>query len=237
MDGLTVFVPVKNMQDTLPRALDSVLSQTVKNYKIVVGVDPESTDNSEDIAKKYGTIVIKSDNPGLGGVLRLWRSHRMPYNLVGQLDADDELKPQAVESMLSIFDKNLDVGLAWSRHIKHPQGTIGCSKPLPEGKTLLEAMVEGWWGASHFRVFRQTVYLTAPYKLHKAVTPASDQVFVMCMSLTGCKCGFLPQILYVYHTEGLNRISIQSKFWSVSKKWKRRYLRYLKNYVKTLQRG
>ena len=57
-DLLTIIIPVKNGANYLQTALDGIKQQNM-NTEIIV-VDDGSTDNTSDIAKNYGCIVIKN---------------------------------------------------------------------------------------------------------------------------------------------------------------------------------
>ncbi len=50
---VTIFVPVKNAENTIKECVDSLLKQTYKNRQIIV-IDNMSTDKTYDILKRYG---------------------------------------------------------------------------------------------------------------------------------------------------------------------------------------
>lgn len=49
---ISIIVPVFNVEDYLPRCLDSILAQTHRNLEIIL-VDDGSTDSSGDICDAY----------------------------------------------------------------------------------------------------------------------------------------------------------------------------------------
>lgn len=55
---ISIILPVYNAQETISKAIDSVLLQTYKNYELII-VNNGSTDNSEEICKKYINEKIK----------------------------------------------------------------------------------------------------------------------------------------------------------------------------------
>ena len=94
---ISVIVPIYNVACHLHRALDSILSQTYKDWEAIL-VDDGSTDNSGKIAEEYAQKdnrfkVIHKTNGGLSDA----RNAGMEY-LSGEflifLDADDFLHPQ-----------------------------------------------------------------------------------------------------------------------------------------------
>ena len=60
----SIIVPVYNTEKYLKRCLDSIKSQTFKDYEVII-VNDGSTDNSSDIISKYPYKVINQENLGL----------------------------------------------------------------------------------------------------------------------------------------------------------------------------
>lgn len=76
---LSIIIPVYNTERYIRDCLDSILSQTFKNYEVIL-VDDESTDNSSRICDEFATKdcrlkVIHADKggyqrPGILGLMR-----------------------------------------------------------------------------------------------------------------------------------------------------------------------
>lgn len=102
---ITIGIPSYNQQDYLCDAIDSALAQTVPCEIIVV--DDGSTDNSLEIARRYGNKikVISQVNKGLASA-----RNTIIMNMMGDfllpLDADDVLLPNAVEKILDAIEKD-----------------------------------------------------------------------------------------------------------------------------------
>jgi glycosyltransferase involved in cell wall biosynthesis len=61
----SVIIPTFNRAQTLARAIESVLSQTYKNFELII-VDDGSTDSTQDILNNYPQLkVIKQENHGV----------------------------------------------------------------------------------------------------------------------------------------------------------------------------
>ncbi|MBV9526809.1 glycosyltransferase [Sphingomonas sp.] len=91
-----VVITTYNHARFLGEAIDSVLSQTVAPAEIVV-VDDGSTDDPETVTAKYPSVhLIRQDNRGLAAARNTgWRATSSPF--VAFLDADDWLRPTAIE--------------------------------------------------------------------------------------------------------------------------------------------
>ena len=94
---ISVVVPIYNVERFLPRALDSILSQTHKDWEAIL-VDDGSTDTSGSIADEYARRdarfkVVHKENGGLSDArnagMKLIRGEYLLF-----LDADDFLYPQ-----------------------------------------------------------------------------------------------------------------------------------------------
>ena len=60
----SIIVPVYNTEKYVKRCLDSIKSQTFKDYEVII-INDGSTDNSSDIISKYPYKIINQENQGL----------------------------------------------------------------------------------------------------------------------------------------------------------------------------
>lgn len=109
---ISVIMPTFNRAKTIERAIKSVLNQTYTNIEFII-IDDGSTDNTSEILSRFSDhrIVIfrheknkgvtAAKNTGLKNIKGEWFSI---------FDSDDEMFPEAIETMISIplyFDKNV----------------------------------------------------------------------------------------------------------------------------------
>ena len=101
--SVSVIIPVYNVEEYLPRCLDSVLKQSRKDYEIIC-VDDGSTDGCGDILDRYAEEhaairVIHRENGGLSVArnsgMRVARGEYIYF-----LDSDDFIHPQMLETTL-----------------------------------------------------------------------------------------------------------------------------------------
>lgn len=116
MIKLSVIVPVYNVEEYLSRCIDSIISQNLNDYEIIL-VDDESTDNSGEIAERYSkkyefVRVIHQKNKGLSGARNTGLcAANGEYILF--VDSDDWLVPNSIGKILQEAQKRrLDVGVA-----------------------------------------------------------------------------------------------------------------------------
>lgn len=109
----TAIIPAFNEERYVARAIDSVLSQTVRPEQIVV-VDDGSTDGTAAVIKQYasdGVTHLYQENGGLASARNAGiRAARGMY--IGFLDADDEWKAHLVSDVKRIFAQHPN--LVWA---------------------------------------------------------------------------------------------------------------------------
>ena len=106
MTKISVIVPVYNVEELLPKCLDSLVNQTFDDYEVIV-VNDGSPDNSQkiidDYYKKYPNIIkpLKKENGGLSSA----RNYGLKYatgEYVLYVDSDDYVSSDILEKMYSL---------------------------------------------------------------------------------------------------------------------------------------
>ena len=62
---ISIIIPTYNEEEYLPKLLESIKSQDFTDYEVIVA-DAQSDDNTREIAKEYGCIVVEGGLPGPG---------------------------------------------------------------------------------------------------------------------------------------------------------------------------
>jgi len=65
MPRVSIVIPTKNEEKMLPKLLDTIKSQTYKDYEVIVA-DAHSSDATVKIAKDFGAKVVEGGRPGPG---------------------------------------------------------------------------------------------------------------------------------------------------------------------------
>ena len=109
---VSIIIPLYNKERHIERTLNSVFSQTYKNFEIIV-VDDGSTDNSislvKEIGKDHDLTIIYQGNAGVSsarnnGILKA------KYDYIAFLDADDAWKPLFLENIVKLINKYPEAG-------------------------------------------------------------------------------------------------------------------------------
>lgn len=115
MSKVTVYIPTHNYGKYIKKAVDSVISQTLPDWELII-INDGSTDDTEQILKQYENHpkiriidqVKKGLNISNNVAIRLANA---PYMM--RLDADDYLDENALLVLSHILDTKPDVGLVY----------------------------------------------------------------------------------------------------------------------------
>jgi glycosyltransferase involved in cell wall biosynthesis len=208
---VTVVMAVHNHQAFVGEAIRSVLSQTYRDFLLLI-VDDGSTDGSlEEIRKVVGDDarirVISGTNRGLTQVLADAFAHiRSPY--FGTVDSDDFLEPTALEQCVRILDLQPEVGMVYTGYAAmdakgHVKGAGARMKVPYSAKALLANFM-----TFHFRLIRRSAYLETS-GIDRTLQTAQD--YDLCLKLSEVtRIAHIPQLLYRYrhHTDN---VSVRSR--------------------------
>lgn len=154
---ISVIIPVYNGASYLSRCLNSVLSQTYKEFEIVI-VDDGSEDGTDRILKKYADVFekVKVFHTKHKGV-----SHARNYGIdmaqgsyIAFVDADDEIAPQYLDVLYHIIkEKDAEIAVCGLAHVHTKQACVPRLKKsmdqfaidtitVTDGRQFLERMEE-----------------------------------------------------------------------------------------------
>ncbi|MEI7581210.1 glycosyltransferase [Runella sp.] len=110
---VTILLPVYNGQESLARAISSIINQTYPDWKLLI-LEDGSTDATSSIAQSFKDTRIKiiSDGLHLGIVTRLNQGIQLtdtPY--IARMDADDVSYPERLKNQISFLEVNPTIDL------------------------------------------------------------------------------------------------------------------------------
>jgi len=108
---VSVIMPAYNAENFIRRAVDSVFSQTYKNYELIV-VDDGSDDLTKDILNEYGNklIYIYQNNAGASAA-RNKGINRSKGELIAFLDSDDLWYPEKIQIQVTAYLKQPEASI------------------------------------------------------------------------------------------------------------------------------
>lgn len=120
---VSVIIPNYNHAAFLKQRINSVLSQTYKNYEIII-LDDNSKDNSIDIIKQYESnehvshIIINAQNSGSPFIQWQKGIKLAKGEIIWIAESDDACERELLETLINEFNKDEDCVLAFCKSIK-----------------------------------------------------------------------------------------------------------------------
>lgn len=168
---LSIIVPVYNVEEYLPRCIDSILSQTFTDFELIL-IDDGSPDDSGEVcdiwAEKDSRIrVIHKSNGGVNAArntgLSLAKGRYITF-----IDGDDFIKSNTFEKALAILEENSEIDLLQYPEIQvqdgkerlwsgYPKVPIILSNSCEKMKAIIGAVPYipgGLWG----KIYRGSVW-------------------------------------------------------------------------------
>jgi glycosyltransferase involved in cell wall biosynthesis len=106
---VSIIVPIYNVEEYLDKNITSILSQTYKNFELLL-IDDGSTDKSLEICLKYSKIdkrikVFHKSNGGLSDA-RNYGLKQSKGEFIGFVDGDDFIEPDMYDSLITACEAN-----------------------------------------------------------------------------------------------------------------------------------
>ena len=107
MPKFSIIVPVYNVEKYIKKCLDSIFSQSFKDFEVIV-VNDGTKDKSMDIAKKYDVIIINQENQGLSAARNSGVKKAKGDYLIF-VDSDDYIEKDLLKEINKSLDNNPDI--------------------------------------------------------------------------------------------------------------------------------
>ena len=110
----SVIIPTYNREKLLKRAIDSIISQTYKNFELII-VDDGSIDHTEELVENYKDdriIYIYKENGGQNSALNKGiESAKGEY--IGFCDSDDSWLSNKLEKHIAKYNSDEDIKVVY----------------------------------------------------------------------------------------------------------------------------
>ena len=124
---ISIIIPAYNSGKFIETTLNNLFVQTYQNFEIIIAYDEKSTDNSLELLQKISeehpiTIDIGKDTSSGTARNRGFRLAKGEYVIF--VDADDEIHPQYLETMMNIFKEHPELNVVCCDYVKVFESTI-----------------------------------------------------------------------------------------------------------------
>jgi glycosyltransferase involved in cell wall biosynthesis len=155
---VTILMPAYNAMPYLRDAVQSVLDQTLRNWRCVI-INDGSTDGSRaylDSINDHRFVILHQENAGISSAL----NHGLEYcdtRFVARLDADDIAKPSRLAEQVAFLEAHPGVALVGTQVVPLGEAGSGHSLRLPtEHDDIFEALVDGRHAMVHSTIMGRT---------------------------------------------------------------------------------
>ncbi len=213
MDKLvSIIIPVYNAEKYLVETIESVISQTYKNWELII-INDGSTDNSESIAKSFlydkRIQYIYQNNAGVS-IARNQGIELIKGDYITFLDADDVWEKENIVKKLNLLNTNSDIYWVFSdMYLADENMNVINIAPLGVDINILENILL-WYGevipgpCSNIMVKKECI--DAGIKFNPELSTGADQDF--CIQLASNYKGKKiqePLFSYRIHASSLSR--------------------------------
>ena len=178
----SIIIPIYNVEKYLPKCLDSLINQTLKDIEIIC-INDESPDSCDKILEEYALkdkriIVLNQKNSGQGSArnrgLEIAKGKYIQF-----LDSDDFYEPNCCEEMYDLMEKHKDINVAcfdiniiYDAYEEKKDGDASYFKMHFRGKTKVKPSMAhqlvdvNCWNKIFRKTFIDEYCLRFPEKLH-----------------------------------------------------------------------
>jgi glycosyltransferase involved in cell wall biosynthesis len=145
MVKISVIIPTYNRASLIARAVDSVLSQTLNDFEVII-IDDGSKDNTKEVLQQYeGKIKYIYQNNGGISKARNRGIQESVGKYIAFLDSDDYWAPKKLEVQTKVLDENPRVGIVYARMpIVNEHGDILGMKPNGVSGKNFQELLRVW---------------------------------------------------------------------------------------------
>lgn len=205
---ISVVMSVYNGEKYLRKAIESILSQSFRNFEVIV-IDDGSTDKSVEIIKSFNDpkiITIQQKNKGLSKSLNVG-INMAKGKYIARMDADDISDSNRLSKQLNYMSHyNLDI-VGCHYFIINEDGKIRDVAFVMEEIELIDLQLMISVSFAHGSVlFKKSII--EKFKMKYEDVPAEDYLLWSNMHTRNIKFGNVPEFLYYFrsHNKSLNTI-------------------------------
>jgi glycosyltransferase involved in cell wall biosynthesis len=213
MPKVSVIIPTYNRADLLPRAIQSVINQTYKDWELLI-IDDGSTDNTKEIVEGF----IKKDsrikyfyeeNSGAPGRPKNFGIQKSNGKYIAFLDSDDEWLPEKLERQISVFKLDDNIGLvSCEAFIADQDGNIVDRirmDQVPVGGVLPEILLKDFMFSCSSIVIPKSVFEHIGLRdENPEIGIAEDREYELRIATNGYKFIVIHEPLFKYFVHGNN---------------------------------
>lgn len=199
-------------------SIDSILSQTLKNFEFIIVIDNPDREDVYDILQTYlasdARVKVLSNERNMGLAYSLNKAIKYSVgNYIFRMDADDISYPERFEKQINFMEKyRLDFSATLIEVMDEDEETLYKQKNINKNyfSEDIYRMLSNRCVLSHPTwCVKRAVFLRLDG--YRNIVPAEDYDFLLRLALSGIKCGLIGDILLRYRSNA-NGISQTNQY-------------------------
>lgn len=224
---ISVLMGIYNCEDTLPRAIDSLLAQTYSNWELIL-CDDRSTDHTYDIAKQY-----LQQHPEKIKLIQNEKNSKLAFSLnhclefaegefSARMDGDDYIAPDRFEKQVAYLQEHPEMQLCgtWMQAFDdHTLSRVIKYKIAPDKTDLRKGPV---FAHATIMMYTDVYNALGGYTISQRTVRTQDYDLWFRFFAAGYKGGVIPESLYYVREDHNAYLRRKPKlyFWAVITRWK-----------------
>jgi len=229
---ISVIIPIYNSEKYLAKCIESILSQTFKNFELIL-INDGSKDNSLDICNKYKNrdkriSIINSVNKGVSNARNLG-IEKSKGEWIIFCDSDDWVENTWLESYVKYFNSGVDIifqGYILENEsgeiisiIKH--NTNNLNSTISKIIYLEQSDMIGY---SWIKIFKRELIISYNIRFDVSISHSEDLIFTLdYLSKSTCNIAIAPMTNYHYVRHSGSLISKSYSYNNIAKRLNKVY--------------
>ena len=229
-ETISLILPVFNVEEFLPKCMESLMAQTYAGLEIIL-INDGSTDKSGELCDRYKAKdsrirVFHQENAGVGTARNVGLDNATG-GWVGFVDPDDWASRDMFEKLLNAAVQS-EAQIAACGYLKYSGGSFMHDRSFPSAPKkipCMEAMEcifnhQCYEGVLWNKLYRRHLIEEANIRFDPSFYACSDEAFVVDVMLAGKSLAYVPEALYHHiKRDGSITMSFKEKRLSALKAW------------------
>ena len=196
-----IIVPVYNAENYLSDCINSILSQTYKNFSLIL-VNDGSRDNSGNICDSFKEqderiTVVHKENGGANSARALGVRYATDCDYITFVDSDDKLYDYSIEELVSCTNENIDIVIA---KVNDEAIVPNCLKTIDAEDYRRRLICQNISWSPCAKLYKRTLFNEKIYSIPESIKLGEDYLMNLILSFNIANNVYLlPKCLYQYN--------------------------------------
>lgn len=222
----SIIIPAYNSEKTIRKCLDSVVSQTVRDFEVIV-VNDGSTDGTQEICEWYEATYscIKLLNKSNGGVSSARNAglDLASGSWITFVDSDDWVYPHWLKNFVDAFKEDVDLLVQGFESTTPLSEDIHKANGIAHCGGIMEVVERLWYndvlGYLWCKAFKNSIIKENDMSFNESFNYHEDEDFILRYSLLCSNATAVESPGYFYYVPHWNKYDIHNRYDLFKSKW------------------